>query len=1478
MLDKLVNITYQLLDLGKRNRLLNYKDTGLKTLTILNKNIEEMFRNLKAYRDCPIFNIDPVLNEYHNENYPNDNTDNPLQYSYELVYEIARKYLQPKELLCYKKSHPLNKALKSLAKDFRTSIVEKGMNSLYASFGFIHYVEEEEEFVAPLILIPVELLNEEGFYKIRQYEDEILLNPTLKYYFSNLYNVELINYNDEALSTYFERIKEILPEGTYLEESMALGIYSFYKMNMYNDLMTHKNEVIQNKNIRILLGDDTVLEDTVTKQPIYPVVNCDSSQLGAIQMAADGKSFCLQGPPGSGKSQTITNMISSLLGAGKKILFVSEKISALRVVFENLRRVRLSEFAIELHSNKANKKEFIENLYRTATLPKYDMDLKTRFLSAKYQSLVSKLANYDNELSEKITGMEMSILDLYSMYLSIKMDTLPVFVNAEKYNIYDLNYVVQLLNDYIGYSKHIGYDYRDSSLHGLNDVDESYILYELGPDLDVSINHVNKLYELALKMNTIPGMNISTLDDMYPVVGMVDKLCRLKTFEPGYLNKKIRIRVLDLIERYLSVSRTLATPLFDIYDRDILKEDLESMIGDYNAAMNTPKGLFKFGNKELKELNDKIFKYRPKAKPEEIIEELPKLLTIKRNLAVARELQANINNIIGETSISNLKTIALDLKQLDGIDDYVISKQHYLEIKRAYAQLGLNGQLVQAEKQILFKLYRTLFEGRRYNIYKRPIEEILTRLVNVNEDRRYYTFYSQAIRCIEELKRFDACEFLNTYLDSGQDIIALALSYKKTFIKERMDNYVQNSNILNSFDSLDVEDSIGDFRDLDERILNINRDFIISTMSQKRPNESVIEGSEFKILTREYNKQRRQLPIRTLLEQTFELVLDIKPVFLMSPLSVSTYLASELNMFDCVIFDEASQIFASDALGSIYRAKQCIIIGDTKQMPPTNFFHASMEAEEDIELDLESILDKASTMFDMTSLKWHYRSRSEELITFSNGSFYDGGLITIPQSKKHETGFGIDFYYVPEGRYDATSRTNPIEANRICDMVFEHFKERGDKESLGVVAFSNVQAELISSLVEKRLKKYPEYQKYFDDDLDEPFFVKNLETVQGDERDRIIFSICYAYNEEGKFYQRFGPLNNSGGERRLNVAITRAKFNVSVVASVKYYDIKEKTEAKGVQLLRSYLEFAENVVTSKKYQNPDNSIINDVKTYVEELGYTVYPQYGTSSFKIELAVMKDNEFILAIMTDSGSNYSTNLTDRYRLEKLLLERLGWRYFKLYSTAWVNDVEEEKERLRLALLGEDLSERIQLNKNDHSYLRIDDSIDSVEFSFDNYVAFDIDLGKKYLKSNGIGYVISSIINVEAPVHRETIYKRVAAIMDKAKPTAAIKDMVDDNIPSNILKLDDFYYKHVSDIKLRVNSDRDILLISLEELEDGILTVVNKNNGISIDGSYRAVVQILGIDKISQNARRRLDDALESLKAHDKLTEIRGNLFRK
>ena len=342
------------------------------------------------------------------------------------------------------------------------------------------------------------------------------------------------------------------------------------------------------------------------------------------------------------------------------------------------------------------------------------------------------------------------------------------------------------------------------------------------------------------------------------------------------------------------------------------------------------------------------------------------------------------------------------------------------------------------------------------------------------------------------------------------------------------------------------------------------------------------------------------------------------------------------------------------------------------------------------------------------------------------------------------------------------------------------------------------------------------------------------------------------------------------------MAITRAKYNITVVSSIKYTDINtNNTESKGVILLKSYLEFAQNVVTNKKFLQSNNCIINDVLQFVQSLGYEAYPHYGTSSFKVDIAVKKDNEFILAIMID-GQKYSDSLSDKYRLEKLLLERLGWRYFKLFSTSWLFDKEQEKQRLTYQL--EHLDENCEPKTvSNRSYLKVDQTLDSFDSDFIDYQELHQDLAEKYLNSYGLKYLIKELILREQPIHEEFLLKRLLFIMNKPKLTKELKDEILKNMPVEAIKIGEFYFiDQYKEIQLRINYLRDISYVHIDELCDGIYKVASKNNGISIDGCYKTVALFLGFDKLMPNVRKKMDDALAKLYSNNKINIKNNNLF--
>ncbi|MBR4654786.1 MAG: DUF4011 domain-containing protein [Kiritimatiellae bacterium] len=502
---------------------------------------------------------------------------------------------------------------------------------------------------------------------------------------------------------------------------------------------------------------------------------------------------------------------------------------------------------------------------------------------------------------------------------------------------------------------------------------------------------------------------------------------------------------------------------------------------------------------------------------------------------------------------------------------------------------------------------------------------------------------------------------------------------------------------LAGFSGVRQEDLIRKFRETDRLMSEAVKRNVFARLAARLPDGrsgDCPDRSELGILKRECAKKARQKPVRQLLAETKGVCARLKPCFLMSPLSVSQYLPPDSEPFDLVVFDEASQMPVWDAVGAIARGRQLIVVGDPKQMPPTNFFQkgdgaADDEPGEGVE-DLESILDESLALgLHSAYLDWHYRSRDESLIAFSNAHYYGDRLNTFP-SARHSPRQGVSLHFVEGGVYDARGRrTNEMEARAVVDWIFAE-AERPDARPMGVVTFSLAQKDLIEDMVERRCAERPELAAYFDESREDPFFVKNLENVQGDERDVMLFSVCYAPDANGDFAMNFGPLNRAGGERRLNVAVTRAREQVVVFASIKPEQIDlSRTKAIGAAHLREFIAYAMRggVAPSGGGTASGGAALGEVAEFLESHGYSTVCGVGASNRRVDLAVRrrgKEDGYLLGILGD-GPGYGADRTvrDRDALRVDVLQNLGWNVFRLWSVDWALDRAGTEKRLLDAL---------------------------------------------------------------------------------------------------------------------------------------------------------------------------------------------------
>ena len=637
---------------------------------------------------------------------------------------------------------------------------------------------------------------------------------------------------------------------------------------------------------------------------------------------------------------------------------------------------------------------------------------------------------------------------------------------------------------------------------------------------------------------------------------------------------------------------------------------------------------------------------------------------------------------------------------------------------------------------------------------------------------------------------------------------------RKALYQGLLDRIYDEDPQLKAFRGQNHEQLIKDFQKLDRKFIRLNSQRVIDKANEQKPQGVFVQApdSEITILMREAAKKRRHMPLRELFERIPVLIRKLKPCLMMSPISVSQFLKPTGIHFDLVVFDEASQIYTEDAVGAIYRGDQLVVAGDPKQLPPTPFFQYTVDDDFDWDADYEfdvfdSVLDECMGIgLPVKMLRWHYRSRHDSLISFSNDRFYDGQLVLFPASRMGADDLGLDFVYVKNGIYDrGKARNNVMEAEIVADLVFNHFTRYPDK-TLGVVTFSISQMNTVHDAVESRLREHPEFESFFKEDRLNGFFVKNLENVQGDERDVMIFSVGYGYDEKGRITMNFGPLNKMGGERRLNVAITRAREKVVLVSSIKYDDIKlTSTQAQGVHSLYHYLRYAARRPRNLGEDDIDvvyaSSLEMNVAEEVQRLGYKTVPSVGSSSFHVDIGVLDSEDptrFIMGIMCDGETYQEANTArDRDRLRFQVLENLGWRIHRIWAPDWVQRRGTEMKRLEKALKQAErrrtkavtkkptAQPRLPLEKKMEK-VKVEDAksndLPEVEpYRFSNprprylFSRYSSEHKDRYLKQyhSEVRRLLPGVVRYEGPIHLDQAYRRLNKAFRLSRATKHFRD---------------------------------------------------------------------------------------------------------
>jgi len=748
----------------------------------------------------------------------------------------------------------------------------------------------------------------------------------------------------------------------------------------------------------------------------------------------------------------------------------------------------------------------------------------------------------------------------------------------------------------------------------------------------------------------------------------------------------------------------------------------------------------------------------------------------------------------------------------------------------------------------------------------------------------------------------------------------------------------------------DLEGVVQEFRELDARLPRAARERVRAKCLAALDGVSNSHGmGELGVLSHQLSLRRRQMPVRKLVAKIPNLLQKLKPCFMMSPLAVSQYLPrgatdSGTLLFDTVIFDEASQVFPEDAVPAVARGRQSIVVGDQQQLPPSSFFRSD-DADDDHDVDdenetpvdnrllgVESILDALVGMrgagVDDVYLQVHYRSQHDALIRYSNHYFYDDRLLTFPSALGTRPGLGIRPIYLPDGRFEAGgSRTNRVEAEQVVHIVFQLMHTQPPTESIGVVALSRAQADLIQDLIDVRRLSDRRFDKRFAEDAHERFFVKNLENVQGDERDHVILSVGYGpTTASGAVPNRFGPVNIEGGHRRLNVAVSRARRSMTVVHSLRPEDIH--SEMQGAKLLRRYLEFLrsgeasiEGAVDRSAGGEAESPFEDAVGRALTQRGYRIQRQVGCAKYSIDMAVLSEDGsgFDLAIECDGAAYHrSPSARDRDRLRQEILERMGWRgrIHRVWSTAWIRNPRAELDTIERAIRnarampreaetlvaptrgaptwGEATARHASRDERTRSVTSVGDQPLFATYTEADLRRFTRKTDLREETSARVADLVAAVVNAEAAVHVDVVVERVRRHHRLRRAGRRVRDAVLTAMREALrqrtitwLPLADSSGRRSEFLVTSVDCEceprgllqdgtvRDINHLCDQEIEAGVIRVVRAMVGASKDEVITATARAFGYARTGQHVEGRMAKAVDRLLATQRLLERVGSL---
>ncbi len=1447
----------KLLDLTKRNSLLSLKERAV-AIKLYCPDIGSMEDNLA---DGISFRFLSSEESPLNDKERSEETFR-LQVGSDIHRDYALEQLNKNVLLANMSRKKLEQNAVNLLRKAKNDLEEGGSNTLYLALGMLRWKENPEDdrsYRAPLILIPAELTRSSARapIKVRQLPDESpIFNMTLIEFLYTEYSIDLNQFRDSlpedesgvGVNLVWNAVRAAIAEqpGFEVVEELVLASFSFAKYLMWKDLKDRIDDLKDNPFVQHLIDhpQDAYIQDAsfvlrdevdekVDPEKVFTPLNCDSSQLVAVEASGRPQDFVLEGPPGTGKSETIANIICHNLALGRKVLFVAEKMAALNVVYRRMEKVGLDHLCLELHSNKANKKAVLEQLRVAA----------------------------DRREDAQSDGWVDSV-----KVLKTKRDKLNCFVQAlHKKSIYGISARDAIARDVLYKDKHtlnitwsLGFDASPVSNSEkldqmLDAVNKSALAYNDISRLDPTQFRILKAksWSNAWQSQVVNCLSRykSAINDLYPSAAILASSFNLKLQSNTTSNLSRVNQLANLIESAESnpmgyiVKKGVKDLLIDLSALGETKQEFDQCLGTIGHQVNaeilakSPTSNWVSIYKEAKDSWFKRFfaKLKINSAAKKLGFEKFKDLKILLDIHKGAKLQEDINSLKDkfeedkiwhgwETKPDNLNKAvtraklahkalteamgltddpavlltAIKSKLIDGRDfldnsKIVNKKMKFKRLWEAYLSVAEEAQ----------KLELDFDENASLESINPAIDQLTANAVKFKS----WSEWLSAKEIIEGYQLHNLTNSLEARTILPNDAKEQALT---AFCRWVAPQLIDESDELRQFKASTHEQLIEDFRKLDAEVSETTSDYVAAIAAENIPDPFAKDSpKEFGLLARELQKKTRHKPVRSLFKEMGGRLLDLCPCMMMSPLSVAQFLPSDFTGFDLVVFDAASQMTTWDSVGAIARGKNVIVVGDPKQMPPTSFFSGAVDVDDPDEEDLESILDQAlAARLPHLRLKGHYRSRHETLIAFSNSKYYENSLVTYPSSDTKES--AVTLHRVNGVYSKGKGRNNPIEAAAVVDELVKRLTNpASSSKTIGVVTLNTEQQRTIEDLLDDARRKHPKIEPYFQSiDTYDGVFVKNLESVQGNERDIIILSLGYGPTEAGgrTMSMNFGPLNKSGGERRLNVAITRATSEVLVFSSFDSSMIDlSRTSALAIEHLKHYLEFAEKGPIALAEQATANYGVDQFDSDFEQAvawalrdkGWKVQPQIGVSKFRVDLGITHPDHpgVYLAGVECDGATYhgSPSARDRDRVRHAILENLGWRLVRLWSTDYFQDPEEAIKKIGCRLneiLEEDrrksaLDEQVQASQEE-TVIEVISSQDTSNqkdteiATYDHTRYFDndykptlVDITKSILVDKN-GITLQELALDIANLHglTRTSKKQLKHILDLIEPWAGIK----------------------------------------------------------------------------------------------------------